>query len=269
MRVGFVGAGRMGRPMVGRLVAEGHDVRVLGRSAETRAALAEDGAVPVASVVETAAGAEVVVVCVFSDAQVREVGPELVAVLPEGAVLVLHTTGSPRTAQELAARGAGCGVDVLDAPVSGGPHDIAAGRLTLFAGGTARAFDRALPALAAYGDPILHVGPLGSGQHVKLVNNALFAAHLGLLADAVRLGEALGVPEDVLLGALPHASAASRALAGVASRNSVAAFADSTAQFLGKDLTTARALAAELGADLGSLAPAHSALAALLPPRVP
>ncbi|ROO84814.1 3-hydroxyisobutyrate dehydrogenase-like beta-hydroxyacid dehydrogenase [Actinocorallia herbida] len=263
MRVGFVGAGRMGRPMVARLVAAGHEVRALGRSAAARDALAGDGAVPVASLAEAAEGAEAVVVCLFSDEQVREVGPGLVAALPEGAILVLHTTGSPRTAEDLAALAAGRGVEVLDVPVSGGPHDIAAGRLTLFAGGSKAALDQVRPALAAYGDPILHVGPLGAGQRVKLVNNALFAAHIGLLADAVRLASALGVPEETLLDALPHASSASRALAGVASRRSVAEFARSTGPFLGKDLAVARALAGDLGADLGALSPAHDVLAAL------
>ncbi|GAB2825254.1 NAD(P)-dependent oxidoreductase [Actinocorallia aurea] len=263
MRVGFVGAGRMGRPMVGRLVAAGHEVRALGRTAGAREALSGDGAAPVASVVEAAAGADAVVVCLYSDEQVRDVGPGLVAVMPKGSVLVLHTTGSPRTAEDLAARAAGCGVEVLDVPVSGGPHDIAAGRLTLFAGGSDPALDQARPVLAAYGDPILHVGPLGAGQRVKLVNNALFAAHIGLLADAVRLAAALGVPEEALLDALPHASSASRALAGVASRRSVAEFARTAGPFLGKDLAVARALAAELGADLGALSPAHTVLASL------
>ena len=70
------------------------------------------------------------------------------------AVLVVHTTGSPRTAQAIAARG----VDVVDAPVSGGPHDVAAGRVTLFVGGEDDAVTRVRPLLSTYGDPVLHVG---------------------------------------------------------------------------------------------------------------
>jgi 3-hydroxyisobutyrate dehydrogenase-like beta-hydroxyacid dehydrogenase len=82
-------------------------------------------------------------------------------------------------------------------------------------GGAEADVERVRPVLGAYGDPVLYVGPLGAGQGVKLVNNALFAANIGLLADAVRLGERLGVDEAVLLTALPHGSAASRALAAL------------------------------------------------------
>jgi 3-hydroxyisobutyrate dehydrogenase-like beta-hydroxyacid dehydrogenase len=166
---------------------------------------------------------------------------------------VIHTTGSPRTAENIAARAAPFGIAVVDAPVSGGPHDIAAARLTLFAGGTAAALEQVRPALASYADPILHVGPLGTGQRVKLINNALFAAHLGLLASAVDLAAQLGVDESVLLHALPHGSAASRALTAVASRGSVTAFAETVADFLAKDVEVARDTAAALGATPGPL----------------
>jgi len=175
------------------------------------------------------------------------------------AVLVIHTTGSPRTAESIADRAAPFGISVVDAPVSGGPHDIAAGRLTLFAGGTPAALERVRPALASYADAILPVGPLGAGQRVKLVNNALFAAQLGLLASAVDLAAQLGVDEPVLLNALPHGSAASRALAAVASRGSVTAFTETVADFLTKDIEIARKTAATLGTTLGPLGRAIAA----------
>ncbi|WP_344825066.1 NAD(P)-dependent oxidoreductase [Actinocorallia longicatena] len=247
MRVGFVGAGRMGRPMVERLVGAGHEVRALGRTAEARAALAGIGARPAATLAAAVADAEAVIVCVFTDAQVREIAPGL----PPRVPVVVHTTGSPSTVEELAGRG----LPVIDAPVSGGPHDIAAGRLTVFLGGPGELADRVEPLIACYADPVLRVGPLGSGQRVKLVNNALFAAQIGLLAEAVRLGERLGVTEEVLLRALPHASSASRALTGVAARGSVAAFAATAGPFVGKDVRIAREVAAETGGGLGALDP--------------
>jgi 3-hydroxyisobutyrate dehydrogenase-like beta-hydroxyacid dehydrogenase len=196
-------------------------------------------------------------VCVFTDEQIREVclASGLLDAMPGGAVLVIHTTGSPRTAEEIAVRAAPRRIEVIDAPVSGGPHDVAAGRLTLFAGGSGGALEQVRPALASYGDPILHVGPVGAGQRVKLVNNAVFAAQIGLLAGAVSLAAQLGVDETVLLGALPHGSAASRALAGVASRGSVAAFAASVGDFIAKDVAVTRETAAVLGATLGPLDP--------------
>ncbi|MFA1546228.1 NAD(P)-dependent oxidoreductase [Actinomadura chokoriensis] len=264
MRLGFVGAGRMGRPMVRRLIEAGHEVRVLGRTAEARRALADEGAHPVAGLADAGAGADAVLVCVFTDEQVRDVclGDALLAGMPSGSALVVHTTASPRTIEAVAARAARHGVDVIDAPVSGGPHDVAAGRITLFVGGPDEAVAQVRPALSAYGDPVLHVGPAGGGVRVKLVNNALFAAQIGLFAEAVRLGGRLGVDEAVLLGALTSGSAASRALTGVAARGSVAAFAEAAGGFLGKDVEVVRKAAAEAGCDLGALDAALTTLAA-------
>ena len=253
MRIGFVGAGRMGAPMVSQLVGAGHQVRALGRTDEKRAAVAALGATPVENTDGVTDGADVVVVCVFTDVQVREVAADLIAAMPRGSVLVLHTTGSPRTAETLTADAAARGVDVVDAPVSGGPHDIAAGRVTLWVGGTDQAVERARPALSVYGDPVLHVGPIGSGQKVKLVNNTLFAAQIGLVAEAARLGESLGVDESALLVALPHGSGASKAMGNIARAGSTARFIGAVGEFIGKDVAVVRTTVAELGADLGRL----------------
>lgn len=253
MRVGFIGAGRMGRPMVARLVEAGHDVRVLGRTDERRRDLERLGARPVSDAAEAGAQVDVVLVCVFTDEQLRQVcldGPLLPA-MPPGSTLAVHTTASPTTVEAIAARAGDVGV--VDAPVSGGPHDIAAGRLTLFVGGADEAVARARTVLACYGDPVLHVGPLGAGQKVKLVNNALFAGHLGLLAESIRLGERLGVPESTLLDALGHGSAASRVLDIVAAGGSVASFVEVAGEFVGKDVAVARGIAAELRGELGAL----------------
>jgi 2-hydroxy-3-oxopropionate reductase len=241
--------------MVARLVEAGHDVAVLGRSAEKRAAVAQLGATAVADIADAAAGAQVVVICVFTDEQVRQVCLEngLLATMSPGSALVVHTTGSPRTVEAIAVRGAPRDVDVVDAPVSGGPHNAAAGALTLFVGGAEEAVARVRPALGCYGDPILHVGPSGAGQKVKLVNNVLFAAQIGLLSGSIDLAARLGVPESTLLNALPHGSAASRVLDIVANAGSVASFIDTAGEFVGKDIGVARRIAAELGSNLGVL----------------
>jgi 2-hydroxy-3-oxopropionate reductase len=251
VRVGFIGAGRMGRPMVGRLVDAGHQVRVLGRSDEKRSAIADLGAEAVDEITAACTDAEAVVLCVFTDEQVRQVclADGLVAAMPAGSTLVLHTSGSPRTAEAVAERG----VQVVDAPVSGGPRNAAAGALTLFVGGADEAVAAVRPVLSSYGDPILHVGPLGAGQKVKLVNNALFAAQIGLLSNAVELAARLGVAESALLTALPHGSAASRVLDIVAAGGSVASFIETAGEFVGKDIAVVRRIAAEFGGDLGVL----------------
>ena len=255
LKVGFIGAGRMGRPMVARLAAAGHDVQALGRSAQQRRDLEQLGANAVSKVAEAGAQADVVVLCVFTDEQVRQVclDSTLLPTMPSGSALVVHTTASPRTVEAIAAQAASYDVDVIDAPVSGGPHDAAAGRLTLFVGGADDAVARLRPVLGCYGDPILQVGPSGTGQKVKLVNNALFAGHIGLLAESIRLGELLGVPEPTLLAALPHASATSRALSLVAAGSSVASFVAMTGEFIRKDVAVVRGIAAEFGGDLGVL----------------
>jgi 3-hydroxyisobutyrate dehydrogenase-like beta-hydroxyacid dehydrogenase len=250
-RVGFVGTGRMGTPMVGRLVEAGHEVRALGRAPEKCQAVRDLGAFAVTDLSDVARGADAVIVCVFTDEQVRQVCTDdgLVNAMAPGAVLVVHTTGSPRTVEAIAAGG----VDVVDAPVSGGPHDVAAGRVTLFVGGGDDAVARVHPLLSTYGDPVLHVGRTGSGQLVKLINNALFAAQVGLLAEGVRLGGLLGIAEPALLEALTHGSAGSRALGNIARAGSTAAFVAAIGDFIGKDVAVVRETVAELGGDLGAL----------------
>ncbi|BBX15642.1 6-phosphogluconate dehydrogenase [Mycolicibacterium duvalii] len=254
-QVGFVGAGRMGTPMIERLVSAGHHVRALARTDEKRAAVQELGATAVVQPQAVAVGAEVVVVCVFTDEQVRRVCLDdgLLDAMGAGSVLVVHTTGSPRTAELLAARTPG--VAVVDAPVSGGPHDIAAGRITLFVGGDEGAVERARPVLAAYGDPIVHTGRPGSGQWVKLLNNTLLAAQLGLLREAAAFGARVGVDERGLLSAIRCGSGASKAadMIGTRGQGSVQDFIDSISEFLGKDVAVIREVAAETGNELGIL----------------
>lgn len=251
--IGFVGAGRMGAPMVRRLVDNGHRVTVLGRTDDRCAAIRELGAHPVPRPADVADGADVVIVCVFTDEQVRQVclADGVAAAMRPGATLVVHTTGSPATAREIATKFSD--IDVIDAPVSGGPHEIAAGAVTLFVGGADDAVDKARPVLAGYGEPILHVGALGAGQAVKLVNNSLFAAQIGLLRTAVELGERLGVEESKLLASVMHGSGASRVGQFIAARGSVQSFVADVGEFIGKDVAVVRRTAAELGSHLGLL----------------
>ncbi|MCW1429621.1 NAD(P)-dependent oxidoreductase [Novosphingobium sp. JCM 18896] len=254
MKIGLIGAGRMGRPILDRLREAGHDAAVLVRQAEAREDAAAAGLSAHASIAETVRDADLVFCVVLNDAQVREVclGPDgAIAAMKPGAVLVQHTTSDPATAQLLGVAAAERGVQVLDAALSGGPHDIAAGRLTLWVGGDEAVLAAAQPALASYADPILFVGALGNGQKVKLVNNALFVSQVGLAVEAVRLAGALGIDEPAILAALQHGSGASRGLAVVASGGSVAAVAPRIGALMAKDVATVRAVAAHAGVDLG------------------
>ncbi len=255
MKVGFIGAGRMGAPMVRRLADAGHEVTALGRTPEKLAAAEELGATAVETPAELARDADAVIVCVFTDEQVRQIvlTDDLLGAMRPDSTLILHTTGNPRTAETIAAKAADAGISVLDAPVSGGPHDIAAGTVTVFVGGDDDALTQARPLLSSYANPVLHVGPTGSGQRVKLVNNTLFAAQIGIVAEAVDLGRRLGVDEATLLSALPHGSGTSRALDSIARVGSAAGFIGAVGEFIGKDVAVVRATAANLDTDLGLL----------------
>lgn len=254
VKVAVIGPGRMGRPIVDRLVAAGHDVTILARRPEVRAAAEADGLRCADTVAAAVRDADVVVVAVLTDDQVQSVclGPDgAIAAMRHGAALVQHTTSDPTTAELLGSAAAGRGVGVLDAALSGGPHDIAAGTLTLWVGGDEVLLDEMRPVLESYASPIMYVGSLGNGQRVKLVNNALFVAQVGLAVDAVRLAGALGIAEPAILEALQHGSGSSRALGVVARGGSVDAVADRLGALMRKDLAVVREVAQRSGADLG------------------
>jgi len=248
LRVGFVGAGRMGFPMVERLAAAGHDLVVYARRPEVAAALAGLGVRHTAELAEAATGADVLLLCVFSDEQLNEIAGPLAAALPAGAVFASHVTGRESVLRSLAARIPG--IDVVDAPVSGGLDEIRAGRLTVLLGGEPAARARARDVVRAYADPVIETGELGTALAVKLVNNFLFAANVQLMAEAVRLGEALGVAPGQLLGALDHMSGGSQASHRAAEGNGdMAAFATRIGPFMKKDVAACLEQAAERGVD--------------------
>jgi 3-hydroxyisobutyrate dehydrogenase-like beta-hydroxyacid dehydrogenase len=253
MRIGFIGPGQMGRPMVDRIVGAGHDVTVHARRDETADELRAAGLVAVRQPRDAVAGAEVVIVCVFDDAQLRSVllDDGALDAARSGAVVISHVTGSPRTARTLRAA-APSGVDVLDVPVSGTAADIGDGRLTLLVGGDASALERARPALASYGDPIVHVGDLGTSQVVKLLNNALFSATFRAACDAALLAEQTGIPHERFVSVVQACSGDSFALR-VLQRGSPADVARGVQRYLRKDVAAAQVAASELGLDLGRL----------------
>jgi 3-hydroxyisobutyrate dehydrogenase len=244
----------MGRPMVDHLVAAGHDVTVLSRRPETRMGGAAAGLHCADTVEETVKGAEVVFVVVLTDDQVRSVclGPRgAVAQMEAGGTLVQHTTSDPATADLIAAEGADRGIKVLDAALSGGPGDIVAGTLTLWVGGEHSTLDEIRPLFETYASPIQFVGPLGNGQRVKLVNNALFVAHVGLAFEAVRIAESLGIEEQAILAAVQVGSGASRGLGVVASVGSVEAVGNVLSDLMRKDVAMVREVARRTSAELG------------------
>lgn len=255
-RIGFVGVGSMGGAMLSRLLTTGHDVGFTARRAEVRAQLEALGARSYDSVSALAGDVDAVVVCVFSDEQVREVclGPDgVLAALRPGGTVVVHTTCSADTPLLLAEVGAQRGLQVLDAAFSGGPADAERGALTLLVGGDEDVLAQARPWLSAYGGPLLHVGALGDAQRVKLVNNALFGACVALVVEAERVARDLGLDPALALAAVAECSGDSYALRLARRPGGAAALRQSAGRYIDKDVATAQALAQAAGTDLGLL----------------
>ncbi|BCO34327.1 6-phosphogluconate dehydrogenase [Mycobacterium heckeshornense] len=253
--IGFLGAGQLGEPMVRRLLGAGKDVLVFARRDEVRSRLKHEGAKLAASVPDLAARSDILISCLFSDAQLREtgLGPDgFIAHLQHDAVFVSHTTGTLATLRELSASSPAPPA-IIDAPVSGTADDIAEGKLTVLAGGDADALERVRPILAAYADPIIATGALGTALDIKLVNNMLFAANAQLVAAAAAAGEKLNVAPDMLLRALSVCSGWSNAAAHAQRVGGVQAFVSRAAPFLRKDVAAAISSAEQAGADLGFL----------------
>lgn len=256
MPIAFVGAGQMGMPMVRRLVAAGRVVTVHARREEARRTAEGCGALATDDLGAAVREAGAVVVCLYSDAQLLDLalgGDGILAGMQAGALLIIHTTGSPATSRRLAEEGLDRGLRVVEAPVSGSAQDIEAGKVTVMLAGDPDDVSAADAVVAAYGDPIFRLGPLGAAQTVKLLNNSLLAANLQLIAEVERIAGDFGVDWAEATAAIQASSGASRGLGIVQSMGSVHALVEVGGHFLRKDVTAAIDTAAALGVELGEL----------------
>lgn len=196
-KLAFIGMGVMGFPMAGHLRTAGHEVTVYNRTAEKAEAWVSrfDGALA-PTPAEAAAGAEIIFSCVGNDQDLRSVmlGPDgIIAGAATGAVLVDHTTASADVARELHELASEIDLAFLDAPVSGGQAGAENGTLTVMCGGEAAAFDRALPFIEIFSRSCLLMGPSGSGQLTKMVNQICIAGLLQGLSEAMNFGQKAGL----------------------------------------------------------------------------
>ena len=203
MKLSFLGLGVMGYPMAGHLAKAGHQVTVYNRNAaKAEAWVREYGGRSGASPAEAAKGAEIVFTCVGNDDDIRQVamGAEgAFSGMAAGALLADHTTASADVARELAAHGRQKGLGFLDAPVSGGQAGAVNGKLTIMVGGDAQAFKRAEPVMAHYGRAVTLMGPAGSGQLTKMVNQICIAGLVQALAEGLNFAERAGLdPKQVV-----------------------------------------------------------------------
>ncbi len=210
MKIGFAGLGVMGGPMARHLVNAGHEVSGFNRSAHKARSWAQvSGGRFVASIAEAASDADLLILCVGNDDDVRQVVIEALPHLAEGAIIVDHTTTSAKVAREMSALAAGQGCAFIDAPVSGGQAGAENGQLSVMAGGDAAALAKAEPALMAYSKAVKHMGPSGAGQLTKMVNQIAIAGVVQGLAEAVHFAEVAGLDTDAAYDAISKGAAQS------------------------------------------------------------
>ena len=211
--VAFIGLGIMGYPMAGHLVAKGHEVAIYNRTREKAERWVEEHGGRMAETPrEAAEGTEITFACVGNDDDLRSVvlGEEgLFAGLAKGSVFVDHTTASANVARELEALGRERGIEVIDAPVSGGQAGAENGQLTVMCGGDPAVFARVEPVIDAYAKACSLIGGIGAGQLTKMVNQICIAGLVQGLAEGMNFGIKAGLDMDKVIGAISKGAAQS------------------------------------------------------------
>jgi len=206
LKVGFIGLGNMGEGMALNLARAGFPLTVRDVRPEPIARLEAAGATAVPTNFEVGSRSDLVCVAVFDEQQVRETclphGADagVIAGLRHGGMIAIHSTVSAGLSRELARHGEAKGVQVLDAPMTGG-GDVAAreGKLTFFVGGSADSFERARPAFEVMTQHRFHVGALGSGAATKIISNFLAISNTLIVREALRLARSAGIADQRLL----------------------------------------------------------------------
>ena len=213
MRTSFIGLGVMGYPMAGYLAGAGHDTVVYNRTTEKAGQWVEQyGGRSAPTPREAAEGADIVFSCVGNDDDVREVllGDDGVLVgIGDGAIIVDHTTASATIAREVYAAAAARGVGFLDAPVSGGQAGAENGQLTVMVGGDEDVVAKARPVIDCYAKAVTHIGPVGSGQLAKMVNQICIAGIVQGLSEGLHFAERAGLDPAVVIESISKGAAQS------------------------------------------------------------
>ena len=213
MKLAFLGLGVMGYPMAGHLQKAGHSVTVYNRNAEKSAKwIATFGGTSANTPREAALGADIVMMCVGNDNDVRSViygADGALAGLAAGAVLVDHTTASADVAREVYAEATKAGKHFIDAPVSGGQAGAENGKLTVMCGGDQAAFDRVKDVLALYAKAVTLIGASGAGQLTKMVNQICIAGLVQALSEGLAFAQKAGIDAKLVLDVISKGAAQS------------------------------------------------------------
>jgi 3-hydroxyisobutyrate dehydrogenase-like beta-hydroxyacid dehydrogenase len=217
MRVAFLGLGIMGSRMAANLVSAGHQLTVWNRTSDKAERFAAEhvGTQTAPSPCGAAAGVELVITMVVDGAQVEQVllgADGAAAGASAGTLFVDCSTIGPTATRAIGERMGEHGMELVDAPVTGSAPRAEDGTLTIMAGGTEEAFRRALPVLEAMGRLIVHAGPLGHGQMVKLLNNAVAATNAAVVGEALLVAKRAGVNLDALVEVMAAGSGGSAML---------------------------------------------------------
>jgi 3-hydroxyisobutyrate dehydrogenase len=212
-KVAFIGLGVMGYPMAGHLAAAGHRVTVYNRTAAKAGEWVKaHGGASAPTPAAAAEGADIVFACVGNDDDLRAVttgGDGAFALMQKGAVFVDHTTASASVARELAVEATRLGFAFVDAPVSGGNLGAINGALTVMCGGEPAAFDAVRPVAMAFAKAMTLLGPSGSGQLAKMVNQIAIAGLVQGLSEAIAFGQKAGLDMKAVLGVIGKGAAQS------------------------------------------------------------
>ncbi|MDD2060267.1 3-hydroxyisobutyrate dehydrogenase [Pseudomonas sp. GD03860] len=203
MRIAFIGLGNMGAPMARNLIKAGHQLNLFDLNKTVLAELAELGGQISSSPRDAAQQSDLVITMLPAAAHVRGVylnEDGVLAGVKAGTPVVDCSTIDPQTARDVAAAAAKQGVDLADAPVSGGTGGAAAGTLTFMVGASDELFATLQPVLAQMGRNIVHCGAVGTGQIAKICNNLLLGISMVGVSEAMALGNALGIDTKVLAG---------------------------------------------------------------------
>ncbi len=259
--IGFIGMGAMGSRMAKRLVDAGFKVLVFDRNREKAQALAAQGAAAAPSARALAMESEVIMSCVSNDAAVKTIYGGCDGVIlsaAPGNIIIEMSTISPETSRELWRAGQARGLEVLDVAISGGPPLAEQGTLTLLAGGSESAYKDCAPIFAALARQHFLLGPSGSGTAMKLVVNAVLGVSMQALAEAIALGEKMGLRREHFLNVLSQTAVVAPAQQGKLLR---AAANDYSAQFpislMNKDFHLIMEQAAALGVAMPATAAAY------------
>jgi len=213
-RVGFIGLGSQGGPLARRIVEEGFPLTIWARRPASVEPFRDTAAAVASTPAELGAASDIVGICVVADADVEDVllrSDGVLAGMPPGGIVAIHSTIHPDTCERLADAAATHGVAVVDAPVSGGGGAATDRKLLVMVGGDGEHVDRCRAVFETFGNPVIHLGPLGSGQMAKLMNNFLFTAQVGVALDTFSFADELGVDRSALAQVLANGSGGSRA----------------------------------------------------------